>query len=647
MTPGFRVPATRRLPVLLALAVAAAISVADLGWPTLFARLDYAAYDLMTSLSGSQSPTGRVVVVEIDEQSLASIGQWPWRRDLLARFVATLLDAGASAIAFDVVFAELDRHASPDRDPDGAFAKAIGNGRVVLGYAFTFGSTTARDGSCPAHPLSLVTLHADAAVSSDLFQASGAVCNLSRLTEAVSASGFLNAGPDADGILRRLPVLIEFEGRVYPSLALAAVLMATGSREPVLRIDGPNIASLIVNDRVVRLDGKGNVLLRYRGPKNTFARISATDVIDGLFAPDAFRGRIAIVGATALGERGTLATPTDRLFNGVEVQATAADNLLRGDVVYRPQFAPVGEALLAVAFALAIGIVVARRGPSGGGLTTAIAVGGTWFAAVRLLSTYHALLSPVIPTLGGMTALAAAVLAFVAGEHRRADRASSKLAESRRLMVQSLLSLTEMRDETTGLHSRRTQAYARLLAERLAKHPRFRQYLTPDRIELFASLAVLHDIGKVGVPDALLNKPGILTVDEMGEMRKHASYGRTVIMRAEEHVGVRDDDVLEMAKEIVYTHHERWDGRGYPNGLQGEEIPIPGRLMMLVDVYDAVTGRRVYHQPLSHEAARSMILSGRGTYFEPAVVDAFLDIAPAFERVLLDGAPPDSRSAAA
>jgi putative two-component system response regulator len=102
-----------------------------------------------------------------------------------------------------------------------------------------------------------------------------------------------------------------------------------------------------------------------------------------------------------------------------------------------------------------------------------------------------------------------------------------------------------------------------------------------------------------------------------------------------------------MAKEIVYTHHERWDGRGYPNGLQGEEIPIPGRLMMLVDVYDAVTGRRVYHQPLSHEAALSMILSGRGTYFEPAVVDAFLDIAPAFERVLLDGAPPDGRSAAA
>ena len=127
-------------------------------------------------------------------------------------------------------------------------------------------------------------------------------------------------------------------------------------------------------------------------------------------------------------------------------------------------------------------------------------------------------------------------------------------------MVQTLLSLTEVRDAETGRHSLRTQQYARLLAEPLAAHPRFRDYLTTDRIELLSSLAPLHDIGKVGIPDRVLNKPGPLTPEEAAEMRRHPELGREVILRAESRVGVRDDTTLQLAKEIVYTHHERWDG---------------------------------------------------------------------------------------
>jgi putative two-component system response regulator len=132
----------------------------------------------------------------------------------------------------------------------------------------------------------------------------------------------------------------------------------------------------------------------------------------------------------------------------------------------------------------------------------------------------------------------------------------------------------------------------------------------------------------VGVPDHILHKPGQLTREEFAEMQKHPGYGRDVILQAEQRVGVRDDAILALAKDIVYTHHEKWDGTGYPRGLSGREIPIPGRIMAIVDVYDATTTRQLYRTPLSHEDAVAYIVSGKGTHFDPDVVDAFVQASP-------------------
>jgi putative two-component system response regulator len=160
-----------------------------------------------------------------------------------------------------------------------------------------------------------------------------------------------------------------------------------------------------------------------------------------------------------------------------------------------------------------------------------------------------------------------------------------------------------------------------------------RAQLTPEFIELLASLAPLHDIGKVGVPDHVLNKPGPLAPDELAEMRRHPELGRQVILKAEARVGVRDDTTLAMAKDIVYTHHERWDGTGYPQGLRGTDIPVAGRVMALVDVYDAVRARSLYQRCLSHEDTVELIVKGRGTHFDPAVVEAFLSVSARFKIV--------------
>ena len=218
-------------------------------------------------------------------------------------------------------------------------------------------------------------------------------------------------------------------------------------------------------------------------------------------------------------------------------------------------------------------------------------------------------------------------------ERGRADTAGREKTNAQQLMVQTLLSLTETRDAETGRHSRRTQQYVRLLAEQLSTNPEFTDYLTSERIDLVSSLAPLHDIGKVGVPDHILNKPGVLTPEELAEMQKHPQYGYEVILKAESRVGVRDDAILAVAKDIVYTHHERWDGTGYPRKLRGTEIPVEGRVMAVVDVYDAITTRTLYRATISHDDAVKFIIERKATHFDPAVVKAFVDVAPRFKIV--------------
>ena len=189
--------------------------------------------------------------------------------------------------------------------------------------------------------------------------------------------------------------------------------------------------------------------------------------------------------------------------------------------------------------------------------------------------------------------------------------------------------LAESRDPDTGNHIRRTQHYVKLLAKRLKNHPAFSEFLKPDVITSLFKSAPLHDIGKVGVPDVILLKPGKLSDEEFEIMKSHTVFGRDAIAAAEKTIRSADD-FLKFATEIAYSHHERWDGTGYPEGLKGEEIPISARLMAVADVYDALISRRVYKEPFSHSVAVNIIEEGSGTHFDPDIVDAFLEITDDF-----------------
>jgi putative two-component system response regulator len=216
----------------------------------------------------------------------------------------------------------------------------------------------------------------------------------------------------------------------------------------------------------------------------------------------------------------------------------------------------------------------------------------------------------------------------------------------------ALANLAETRDQETGRHIRRTQAYVEVLAQKLSTHPRFAHYLTPQRIAVIVKAAPLHDIGKVGIPDQILRKEDTLSAKEFEIMKSHSTLGSDAIDNAMRGVLSNDEyaqlqqhcalgfqaldsanpgraastlGFLSVAKEIARSHHEKWDGSGYPDGLAGDAIPIPARLMALADIFDALTRKRIYKESLPIPDATEIILRSRGTHLDPDVVDAFAE----------------------
>jgi putative two-component system response regulator len=194
--------------------------------------------------------------------------------------------------------------------------------------------------------------------------------------------------------------------------------------------------------------------------------------------------------------------------------------------------------------------------------------------------------------------------------------------ETRDCVIFALAKLAENRDLETGEHVERVQRYSLILARKLAEHPKYREVMDPDYIRLVALCSPLHDVGKVGIPDRILTKRGDLTNPEFELMKRHTTIGaRTLESVMAKYQGIR---FLEIARDIAATHHERYDGTGYPAGLRGDAIPLCGRIVALADVYDALTSKRCYKEAFNHAQAKSIILEGSAKQFDPDVVDAFL-----------------------
>ena len=427
-----------------------------------------------------------------------------------------------------------------------------------------------------------------------------------------------NLETDRGGVIHRFPYSA---GRLR-SVAVVAAELRTGRKLPVAAFDD------------------AGAWIDYAGPRGTIPTYHFSDLIAGHIDPDLLRGRIVVVGASAPTLQDVHSTPTasDRLMSGPEIQANAISTALR-DLPLRD--APAWTGLLAL---FLLGTLPALAHLRARGLKAAVVtpLAVVAFACVVqaaftrgwIVEATYPLLALVLGTVSTMSA------AFVAerrerrrvAEHNdvleeRVRERTAQLRETQLEIVQRLSQAAESRDGDTGEHIQRIRRMTHMLALAVG--------LPEAEAELIGHASAMHDVGKIGIPDAVLLKPGKLDAEEWAVMQSHATIGGSILAGS-------SSPLLQVAEAIALTHHERYDGTGYPAGLVGDAIPLAARITAICDVFDALRSKRVYKGRWTVEDTLAELKAQRGRHFDPALVDAFLELVPAFEPDLLQLA--DARS---
>ena len=648
----------RRWILFLGLIVSITFSFGYIYQPIFLRFLDNKWYDTLLKSYPHGETSNLPIIVDIDEKTLAQFGQWPWPRHRVGLLLEKIKSLGPLSISLDMVFPEADRTSLDasqkdlQRDlktpvdfsrlpefltkNDKRFAVKLSQGPFVLAYSFIFSEQKQKSRECHLHSVSVAFMKGSDQVkgSGFLFKAQGAVCSLKVLSEAVWLSGFFNTIKDPDGVLRRAPLLIEHGEQFYPSLALATLIQTYGIKQIVLRVNSGGVETIALDGTVIPVDAKGSLLIHYRGRGKSFKYVSAGDILLDLVPREQMNGKIVFLGSTAVGTGEFHVTPLDPLFPGTEVHATIIDNIMKKDFLSRPQWVPGIELLLVLGAGIFSTLLLTRTGAVWSLSILGILGLGLWESSVWTFQTKGIFISSLVPVIALASNFSFLTLLKYWQEEQKVKTRTKELASTQEFTIQCLASLTETRDSETGGHILRCQRYVQTLSKQLAASSKFSRTLSDETIDLLYKSAPLHDIGKVGIPDSILRKPGRLTDDEFEEMKKHTTYGRNAIQTAERKFGEGvNNQFLQFGKEIAYTHHEKWDGSGYPEGLHGENISFLGRIMAIADVYDALISKRPYKPPFTHEEGVSFIARNKGTHFDPDVVEAFLKVHEEFRKI--------------
>jgi len=634
-------PRAAALCFVVSLVLALLVGLAGLQQQSLVRALDRAVLDTLQRQTASGAQAMDTVVVDIDEVSLSAVGQWPWPRYRLAALIQGIQAQRPAAIAMDILLPEADRASLSDiqrtfkrdfdldvsfagvpeglLDNDGYLGEQMARADVVGARYFYFDHATRQDQ--PVRP----GVGFDGALDQlTLDRAPGVLDNVPAIASQTRISGFVNTQPDEDGVLRRLPLLIEHDGVVHASLALAATMRALKLSSGHVE-NGRDGLSLRIGPHAIPIDRRGHAVLHFNGAARRYASLPAVDVLTGRVDPAALRGKVVLIGSSAVGLNDLHDTPMERSFSGAKIQSVLVQNILDDAVVRIPAWGAPVALLIGVLLAAGLcALFVRGQGMGWLGIHVACAA-GLLLAVDCALFLRGGLFIPVAaPLLVLGSLLAAGVIARLAVHQRRAQRWRKQLENARQVTIESMSAVAETRDPETGAHIKRTQHYVRAIAQRLQQTGHYLDTLSEDYIHLLFLSAPLHDIGKVGVPDHILLKPGPLTAEEWVIMRKHAEFGRQIILSTAQRI--EGDNFLTIASEIAATHHEKWDGSGYPNGLKGQAIPLSGRIMAAADIYDALISRRCYKEPFPHAQAMAMMRELDGSTFDPVVLEAFFAI---------------------
>jgi CHASE2 domain-containing sensor protein len=525
-----------------------------------------------------------LLVVAVDDKTFADSGlHWPFPRRYHARAIDRLRRAGARAIVYDVQFTEQ----TTARD-DNALITAVDR----------------------AHDVVLATAETDEEGHSNVL---GGDAFLRRIGAEAAAS---NLPEGRGGVLQR----VEYEHGGLPTLA-TVVARRTG------RPTKPSSFE------------RNGAWIDFHGPPGTIETVSFSDLLDGKVDPARVRGRIVVVGAASPTLQDVHPTPTsDKLMSGPEIEANAIDTVLRGMPLRgTPRWAGL---IIVLALGFLPALVSLRLRP-----LVAVAVVPAiafvfLFIAQRAFD--HGRILPVaMPLFALALGTVSTIGAGYAAERRQRFRVTRRnveleeavrertveLRETQLEVIHRLAHATESRDQETGLHLERIS--------RMCEHLGLALGMTATEAETLRNASLLHDVGKIGVPDAILLQPGALSPEDRELMCRHTTVGAELLSGS-------SSDVMRMAEEIARTHHERWDGGGYPAGLTGEQIPLVGRICAVCDVFDALLSDRPYKEPWPVPEALDQLRRERGKHFDPTVVDAFLRIVGDLDPALMGPSAPSA-----
>lgn len=647
--------------------------------PDLLGRLELLVYDSLLRLTHSQQTLDTIVIVDLDEDTLAQYGQWPWPRYRVARLLEKIAADKPKVVGLDMVFAEADssspihwKHSLESEqgrpitvkgihpallDFDQVLGETLKKGPFILGHKF---DQLSQEGDAPKaqsqnlsekgqperecvvpHPFSVFIREraGEQRLSGGLFIAENAVCNLPILSSAAKGSGFFNIVPDPDGVHRRMPMFIKHHGRFYPSLPLAMIIEAEAHSQAVIMRNAGGCSNLSIGHRQIPLDQSGSLLIKFRGDGKRFRYrdagkrfeyVSAAKILQDKESTGRFHDRFVLIGTSAVGLRDLRATPMDRASNGVEVHAAILDNILQGDFIGQPNGAWTWEALAILLAGIISSLCLARFSAWLSGCVATVqilAIIGTSVIFMR-----HGLYVQPLLT----SAVVMGTFLFLTWwkshlEEQALKQRNHELLQTQDLAIHSMATLGEARDPETGAHLRRTQQYVKVLAQKLRENPKYRRLITDEFVEALFKMAPLHDIGKIGIPDSILLKPESLTDEEYQIMKSHTVVAAKVFEEARAELG--PNSFLIVGEEVCRSHHEKWDGSGYPEGLKGTEIPLSARIMALADVYDAMVSHRVYKGSMDPDEVAQRIHEGAGSHFDPDVVEAFLKSRKPFQRI--------------
>ncbi|MFC1928499.1 CHASE2 domain-containing protein [Chloroflexota bacterium] len=534
---------------------------------------------LSDQLFVSKPPSPNIVIVGIDDDTLETYGRWSnWPRSLHSQAINNLSNAGAKVIGFDILFTE----SSSDDEILAAAMKSAGN--IVLPLVGTEHQPSTDPKITYTHILSPA----------------------STLAQSSTNIGHANITPDPDGTVRRVPLVIrDSSGQTYPAFSLAVLHALFNAPLPQEYLRQEGMLHLLGRD--IPVDTSYCLRINFAPEKASRPYISYGDLIRGDFAPLVVENKIVLIGMTATGELDKWAVPVSAGKEpGVFIQAATIDNIMRQQFLTE---VGTGANLMIMLLLMSItGFALPPFGLRRGGVILSVLFVGylvasflTFDSGYILNILYPLSILPVIYVSSVLTQNATTTI-----ENAKLSR---KVVDGYKSTIRALAASIDAKDPYTHGHSQRVTEYALLAAIRLS--------MSHQELEILEYAGILHDIGKIGIPDRILSKPHPLTSEEWSIICLHPVIGANIM---------KDIPFLEEAREFVLHHHEKYDGTGYPDGLTGNDIPLGARLLSVADSFDSMTSDRAYRAAISESDAVNELRKCSGTQFCPIAVEAFVSV---------------------